>query len=149
MRAILLAAGKGTRIYRHFRCPKSTLKVGEESIIERSVKLLKKKGFDITIVLGYQHGIIEKQLEQYKVDYCYNPFFSVTNSLGSLWMARQYLVSGETTVICNADVFWDETLVDKMMEQDYEIVMAADSSRHLIGDYFFKVVDGCVVSYGK
>ena len=91
MRAILLAAGKGTRMYRHFRCPKSTPKIDGVPIVRHSVEILLSKGIDVTVVLGYDCDTIRSCLKGCKVDYCYNPFYSVTNSLGSLWTALEYL----------------------------------------------------------
>lgn len=149
MRAILLAAGKGTRISRHFERPKCTLLIEDTSIIEHAVKQLKSRGIKITIVLGYGCEFIRSILKDYDVDYCYNPFYSVTNSLGSLWMARQYLTGEEDVIIGNADVYWEEPLIDRLIEDPRGLVMVADESRQEVGDYFFDVKDGCIRRYGK
>ncbi|MBR6205092.1 MAG: NTP transferase domain-containing protein [Candidatus Methanomethylophilaceae archaeon] len=149
MRAILLAAGKGTRMYRHFKCPKSTLKIDGVPIIAHSVDILRRRGIDVTVVLGYDCETIRSCLKDYDVDYCYNPFYSVTNSLGSLWTARKYLVPGEDTIIANADVFWEEPLLDRLLDAPGNIVMVADSSRYEVGDYFFYVEDGLISKFGK
>ncbi len=149
MRAILLAAGKGTRMYRHFRCPKSTLKIEGVPIIRHSVEIFLRKGFDVTVVLGYGCETIRECLKDLSVDYSYNPFYSVTNSLGSLWTARKFLDPGEDVVIANADVYWEEPLLDRLLEAPGKIVMVADSARYEIGDYFFLVKDGLIVKFGK
>lgn len=149
MRAILLAAGKGTRMYRHFKCPKSALKVDGKPIIRHSVEILREKGIDVTIVLGYDCETVRECLDGIDVDYCYNPFYSVTNSLGSLWFAREYLVPGDQVIIANADVYWEPLLLERLLEAPGKMVMVGDSSRYEVGDYFFYVEDGMLAKFGK
>ena len=57
MRAILLAAGMGTRLRPlTLETPKPLIKVNGESIIERQIKCLKEIGIDeIIVVTGYLH----------------------------------------------------------------------------------------------
>lgn len=55
MRAILLAAGKGTRISRMIEpIPKCTLPINGEPLIRYTVKMLVEKGMDITVCVGYK-----------------------------------------------------------------------------------------------
>ncbi|MBO4568905.1 MAG: phosphocholine cytidylyltransferase family protein [Candidatus Methanomethylophilaceae archaeon] len=149
MRAILLAAGKGTRISRHFKRPKCTLEIDGVPIIEHTVRILKSRGIDVSIVLGYGCEFIREVLKDYDVDYSYNPFYSVTNSLGSLWVGRKHLPDGEDVIIGNADVYWEEPLIDRLLEDRRDMVMVVDRSRYEVGDYFFYVEDGCIKRYGK
>ena len=47
MRAIILAAGMGTRLRPiTLTTPKSLIKIGEETLIERQIRFLKEKGID-------------------------------------------------------------------------------------------------------
>lgn len=149
MRAILLAAGKGTRISRHFKRPKCTLAIEGVPIIEHTVRILRRRGIDVSIVLGYGCDYIRDVLKGYDVDYSYNPFYSVTNSLGSLWMGRGGFSGDEDVIIGNADVYWEEPLLDRLLEDRRDLVMVVDESRHEVGDYFFYVEDGCIRRYGK
>ena len=68
MKALLLAAGKGTRISRYLGGnPKCTVNIGDEILIRYTVSLLKKKGInDIGIVVGYQDDVIKKVLSDEK-----------------------------------------------------------------------------------
>lgn len=118
MRAILLAAGKGSRISKNIpEIPKCTLNVGGKPLIQRTVELLLKNNINVTIVVGYRHEHIEKVLENFDVNIVYNPFFDVTNSIGSLWLAKEYLNEEENTIIANADVYWDQSILDLMLAQ--------------------------------
>ncbi len=149
MRAILLAAGKGTRISRYYKCPKSTLEVNGVSIIEHSVGILEDEGISVTAVLGYGSEAVRGCLAGHNTDFVMNPFYSVTNSLGSLWMAKDYIREGEDLLVCNADVFWEKPVLDRIISSADGPVMAADSTRCDIGDYFFRVSDGYIKEYGK
>ncbi len=148
MRAILMAAGVGSRMGNAFDCPKCTLDVGGIPLVRKTVSMLRSKGIDVSIVTGYRHSEVEAVLEGMEVDVHYNPFFKVTNSMASLWFARDVLIE-EDTILANADVFWDEDILDDLLSDGHDVVMLGDESRRSNGDYFFDVKDGMVVRYGK
>ena len=55
MKAILLAAGRGTRIARNVeRVPKSTLAINGVPLIRRSVELLQAEGLVCVVCTGYE-----------------------------------------------------------------------------------------------
>lgn len=149
MKAILMAAGRGTRISREIesKC-KCTLDIGGISLIEHTVSMLLVKKIEVHIIVGFNREQIIDCLKDYPVHFHYNPFFSVTNSLASLWFAKEEF-TGEDIILGNADVFWEENLLDILLEDKRDCVMLSDSSRVEQGDYLFKVVDEKVVEYGK
>ncbi len=148
MRAILLAAGVGSRISRAIDKPKSMLEVDGKPIIVRTVEILKRHGFDITVVVGFKGDEIREALSDMDVVTITNPFYRVTNSLGSFWFARDYLRE-EDTFIMNADVYLDEEIVTHVIGSPWDITVATDDSRALIGDFCYRVEDGIVTMYGK
>ena len=63
MKAILLAAGRGTRIARNVEMvPKSTLPIDGEPLIRRSVALLQKAGMQCIVCTGYK----EEKVKEWK-----------------------------------------------------------------------------------
>ena len=55
MRAILLAAGKGTRISRMIEpIPKCTLPIKDVPLIRHTVNMLMDRGMDVTVCVGYK-----------------------------------------------------------------------------------------------
>lgn len=151
MKAILLAAGKGSRISKNIpNIPKSTLDIDGIPLIIRTIKMLCKREIDVTVVVGYQYKVIESLIKQYdcRVNMVYNPFFDVTNSIGSLWMAKEYLVNDDL-IIANADVFWEEEILNQIMDERKNVFMLSDRKRADDGDYFFLVQDGKIIKYGK
>lgn len=148
MKAILMAAGVGSRISRSVNKPKSTLEVDGVPLITRTVDMLLSKGIEVAVVVGFKSDDVRKALDGRDVHFYENPFFRVTNSMASLWFARDFLCDDDL-ILANADVFWGEGIYESLMSDEDDIVMLADVSRANVGDYFFKVKDGLLVSYGK
>lgn len=151
MKAILLAAGKGTRISRMVKAvSKSTLPINGVPLISRTVDMLIGEGFEVVVCVGYQQEVIKDVLKDKPVTYYYNPFYDVTNSIASLWFAQNELKTNEDTIILNADVYFSKDILNMLMEDDREVVLMVDKTRTATGDYFFSTTDsGCVKEYGK
>lgn len=151
MKAILLAAGKGSRISKDIgETCKCLMDIGGTSLIKNTVEMLLSNNVEITIVLGYRSETIKEELKGYSINYYYNPFFNITNSIASLWFAKDELL-GDEIIIGNADVFWDDTVFKKVSENKMENFLVADSSRTdaVKGDYFFMHKDGKLLGHGK
>lgn len=151
MRVLLLAAGRGTRISRYLSGnPKSTVEIGGTSLIAYTVEMFRKKGVDnIGISVGYRQEQIKEQLKDYPVQYFYNPFFDVTNSIASAWFAKDFLDADDDLIIMNGDVFMEEALLDQILCCNANPVMFADGSRRDEADYKFMYADGILKKYGK
>lgn len=148
MKAVLMAAGVGSRISRTIDRPKSTLEVGGEPLIRRTVRMLTSRGIEVAVVLGFEEQFIRDVLKGCNVEFFTNPFYRVTNSMASLWFARDFM-GDDTLILANADVYWDEDVLDELLSDEHPIVMLGDESRVEQGDYFFKTVNGYIMKYGK
>lgn len=150
MKALLLAAGIGTRISRYLSGnPKCTVNIGDTKLIQYTVSLLKSKGInEIGIVTGYRANVIKETLKDQDIKYFYNPFFDVTNSIASTWFAKEFL-KNDDIIIMNADVYIEESVLDRILSTEKSPVMFADSSRKEEGDYKFKYENGLLQKYGK
>ncbi|MCH4286498.1 MULTISPECIES: NTP transferase domain-containing protein [Bacillota] len=149
MKAILMAAGMGTRISTKTNEPKSLLNIGNGPLIKHTVELLLKNHIDVVICLGFKGYLIKEALKDYPVTFYENPFYKVTNSIASLWFAREELLKGEDLILANADVFWQQDILDILIQETRDVVLLADSSRKLSGDYFFRCENECLQAYGK
>ncbi len=150
MKAILLAAGRGTRIARNVeRVPKSTLPVNGEPLIRRSVRFLQAEGMECVVCTGYEEAKIRQALSGLgEITYCYNPFFDITNSIASIWFARHEM--NDDLLVMNADVFFSKEILEQLIMDERNPVMAIDCSRTAEGDYFFYTgMDGRIEKYGK
>lgn len=153
MRAVLLAGGLGSRI-KEISVPKCTLKINDTSIICHTVKMLIDNGVEVAVVTGYKDDLVKKSLALFgeKTKIYHNPFFRVTNSIASLWFAREFAINyTEDLILANADVLWDDYILNQLLNSSFDRTMISDSARVKdgIGDFFFKTRDNFVVAYGK
>ncbi len=149
MKAILMAAGVGSRLKGAFDKPKCLLDVGGMPLLRRTITMLKKNGVKPAVVVGYRKEEVIEALDGLDVTFFYNPFYKVTNSMGSLWFARSFFEPGEDMIFGNADVFWGQDIFDLLTADNRDAVMLSDASRVDEGDYFFRTENGRIVAYGK
>lgn len=149
MKAIIMAAGKGNRISRMIKeIPKSTLPIDGVPLIRRTVECLINKGLEPVVIVGYKREKIYEALEGLKVKYYVNPFYEITNSIASLWFAKEELTGD--ILFMNADVFVSEEILQGVLEDERDVVMSIDVTRRKTGDYFFATTDGGIIKkYGK
>jgi L-glutamine-phosphate cytidylyltransferase len=152
MKAIILAAGRGTRISRHIDGrPKCTVQLDDNTtLIEYTIELLHASGVhDIVIVLGYRGDVIRSVLAHAGVRFVENPFYDVTNSIASLWFARSQFTRSEPCLIMNGDVFLSQSALDLVLAEEESPVLFYDVTRRKEADYKFLCQDGRIVKYGK
>lgn len=152
MKVIIMAAGVGTRLKKRFgNVPKCCTDVGGESLIQRTLRLLQARGLhDVTIVTGYQSGLVRSQINpRLRVRYYLNPFFNVTNFVASLWFARKELDGSDEVMLMNGDMFFEAALLDQVIAAPDMVVMFADPRRKEEADYRFKYTEGVLLAYGK
>jgi L-glutamine-phosphate cytidylyltransferase len=151
MKALIMAAGRGTRISRHINGkPKCCVEFNGEPIIERTLRVLNAKGIgNIGIVTGYQSGEVIRAIRNYQVTFFHNPFYDVTNSIASLWFAKEFFSDGDDTIILNGDLFIEPALIDEVIAETRSPVFLADSSRITEADYRFAWRGDVLLKYGK
>lgn len=150
MKAFLLAAGVGSRISREVSKPKSLLDIGDGTpLIRHTVTLLQQYGIEVSIIVGYNKQLFFEALEGMEVTFYDNPFYRVSNSIASLWFAKEALVADDDYIFANADVFFEKDILEKLLKSKEEITMLADYRKIEEGDYFFHCENGLVTKYGK
>lgn len=152
MKAFILAAGRGTRISRYIDGkPKCTVQLDDHTtLIEYTVDLLHRSGIDdIVAILGYRGDVIRKTLRAADVRYVENPFYDVTNSIASLWFAREELSHSDLCIVMNGDVFLSEDALDLVLAEERSPVLFYDVTRRKEADYKFYCADQRIVKYGK
>jgi len=105
MKAIILAAGKGSRIKEITDGkPKSFLRIGDKTIIQHQINVLKNSGIEkIIIITGYKKDYFE-DFKKDGIIILYNPFYEITNVLGSFWFAKDHLT--EPFIFLHADTYF-------------------------------------------
>ncbi len=151
MTYIFLVAGKGTRLHPlTFSYPKSLYKLDDKTtVLHRMVKLIKKydKDAEIVLVTGFMKEKIKEEIKD--VLYIDNPFYRMTNSISSLWFAREYLDRDNVTII-NGDTVMSEAAVKNVLCATTDKPLALlDSSVKKDGDYNAQVQGDKLVVMSK
>lgn len=144
MKAIILAAGMASRLRPlTLTTPKSLLKVGERSLLQRSMDALIANGVrDFCIVTGYLHEMIEdfvkkQYADSIKVTFIYNKVYETTNNIYSLWLARPF-AEGEEVLLLDSDLLYDPQIITHVLATDAPNVLTL--IRHELGEEEMKVV---------
>jgi choline kinase len=133
MKALILAAGRGTRIRSiHGEHPKCLISCDGETILDHQINGLFAAGIhDIGIVVGYQSGQIIQHVETryrdcfHRFSFFHNPRFESTNNIYSLWVARDWL-QGEAFMCLNADVLCEPDILIPAARTTAPISMIVD-----------------------
>lgn len=139
MTYIILAAGKGNNLQPlTLKYAKTSYKLDEETtVLQRMVRSIRRvdKNAEIVVVVGYKAQEIKKELDGENVHFVMNPFYEVTNSISSIWFARDYL-ERENVAIVHGDVVFSDEIVQEYLTTptDYPYVLA-DSSYVRPGAY--------------
>lgn len=112
MRAIILAAGKGTRLRPiTYKTPKPLVKVANKPIIEKQIEYLLQSDIkDIIIVSGYKKEKLDYLKEKYNVKIVYNPNYNEYNNIYSMYLVKNYL---EDTYVLDGDVYINKNIFNK------------------------------------
>ena len=119
MRAIILAAGMGTRLRPlTLKTPKPLIPVQGEPMAERQIKFLHEKGIkDITIVTGYLNESFYYLQEKYGVKLVHNDKYNEYNNLYTMYLVKEYLPNA---FVLEGDVYLNRNILDeKVMESTY------------------------------
>ncbi|HEY4552441.1 MAG TPA: sugar phosphate nucleotidyltransferase [Bacillaceae bacterium] len=111
MRAIILAAGMGTRLRPLTEDrPKGLVKVNGTPMVERQIEYLNEKGIhDITLVTGYLHEHYEYMRGKYGVEIVHNDKYDVYNNIYTMYLVR-HLLPGAYVV--ESDFYWNNNIID-------------------------------------
>ena len=127
MQAIMLAAGKGSRLGKYTKNnTKCMLDVHGRTLLERAIDALLEANIkDFIIVLGYKGDNVKKYIEEKKLDkkinitYVFNDIYDTTNNIYSLYLAKDYLVKDDT-ILLESDLIYDGSIVKKLVDSKYD-----------------------------
>jgi choline kinase len=152
MRAVILAAGSGSRLRTVIGpYPKCLATVGDRTLLERQVQALRDHAIAaITVVVGYRKDAVEQVCGR-DVEFVFNADHAITNSLYSLWLARDLLSDG--FVVLNSDVLFHPHLLTRLLTSSHEdaLLMAPREPGVRYSDEEMKVQvrAGCVAAIDK
>ena len=150
-RAIIMAAGKGTRMRPvTLHTPKPLVKVNGKRMIDSVIEALHKNGIsEIYIVVGYlkdQFEILPKEYENVKL--IENPFYDTCNNISSLYVARDYI---ENAIILDGDqiIYHEKILAPEFDRSGYNAVWTDDETEEWLMTVEKGIVTSCSRTGGK
>lgn len=131
MKAIILSAGRGSRLL-HLtnNIPKCCLKLNGRTLLEHQIEALAANGVsDVVVVTGFKHQVVDevvKGIEGISVRTLFNPFYAVSDNLGTCWIARREM--NAPFILINGDtLFAPETLASLLAgERVHPVTLAVD-----------------------
>jgi L-glutamine-phosphate cytidylyltransferase len=133
MKAVILAAGRGTRIRSvHGEHPKCLIEVDGNTILDHQLEALSMTGInEVAIVVGYEkeqvisHVRARSLTNNQRIHFIENPVFAITNNVYSLWLALGWL-RGDSFIVLNADVIFDPGILQSAVRPYAPISMIVD-----------------------
>jgi choline kinase len=121
MRAIILAAGRGSRLQQleGQQLPKCLMKFGGVSLLERHLRLLRRAGItDVVLALGFRHELIEAELERLEWEprpqVVLNPRFELGSVL-TVHTVAEPMTRGGDVLLMDADVLYHERIMTALV----------------------------------
>jgi choline kinase len=130
MKALILAAGMGTRLGKNTRdIPKCLVEVGGKPILGYQLEALMQNGVnDLIIVIGYKGHKIKEYVRKVwglRVKFVVNMDYAKSNSSYSFWLARE-LVGNGTYIHLNCDIIFSGRLLENVIKSNYGDVIVID-----------------------
>ncbi len=156
MKAVILAAGRGSRLYPYTKyIPKCLLDIEGETILERQINHIRDCGiYEIVIVVGFGFEKVENLLRNYnglgiQIKTLYNPFYQTTNSLISLWIARGEM--NEDIAVIDGDNLFEIEVLKRILRVRNEKISLCVKRKPIYQkeDTNVLIIGGRVVGIGK
>lgn len=153
MNYFFMMAGKGTRLHPlTLQQPKSLFKLDDNvTIFKRMTDLICKYDPDAHIyaVIGYMADAIRSSIQNEKITFVYNPFYAVTNSIASLWFAKEFITEVDSVLINGDIVMSEKTVKELLCAKPEKTSVLLDSSIKTDGDYNVEVDQDKVLVMSK
>ena len=147
MEALIIAAGRGSRLNRRFY-PKPLIPVLKLSLLERIILSSKLASINrFKIVVGYMADIIIKKIgsgDKYDVhiDYIFNPDWERGNGI-SVYRAKDYFK--ENFILLMSDHLFDDSILIKLQQIDIEEDCCVLCVDHKLNSDHFNIYDATKV----
>lgn len=148
-RAVILAAGSGSRLRPHTADrPKCLLEIDGRTLIERQIESLGLcRVSDVVAVVGYRSDLVRRLIGD-RVRYIESTRYRETNSLYSLWEARDEIEGG--ALVMNSDVLAAPLLFERLCNAAAPDAVLVDRDQACDVEEMRVTIEGdLVVDFGK
>ena len=122
-------------------CPKCLLKIGERTLLQRTVDAMIAAGIqEFVVVTGYRAEMIRdfltKQYPSLNIHFIHNGDYEHNNNIFSLWMTRPY-TDGKEFLLSDSDILFDPQLIRAVLVEEGNTLAL---NRHECGEEEIKVI---------
>lgn len=148
MKAVILAAGKGSRLYPLTTdIPKCMIEVGGRPLIDWQLEAIEKIGIkDTLVVVGYQKEAIQKHLGN-RVYYREYADYAKTNNLHTLWHIKDELKNSDFMCFF-ADLIYEISVLEDLKKASGNINLVVDTGQILDGTMRIRIEGGNLTAIG-
>ena len=127
MQAVILAAGLGSRLTSASGGKaKALVDIGGRPLILHQLEALADHGVGpVMVVVGHQADELQRVIGD-RAEIILNDRFAETNSLYSLWLAREWVTG--PFVLLNCDLFFDPLILDQLLEEAGNVLVYDSTS---------------------
>src|SRR5689334_4567009 len=156
MKAIILSAGKGSRLgHLVDEQPKCLIDFNGRTLLDRQLDTLQANGVhEAVVVTGFHDDRVEEALAKRsggpRVRTVFNPFYKVADNTGSLYMVREEL--GGDCLVWNGDTLVSNALMKRVVSNERPGISVTIDRKPSYDDDDMKVIaadDGQLRAIGK
>jgi choline kinase len=149
MQAIIVAAGEGNRLRPLTETrPKALLEISGQSLITRSIAMLRDAGVsEIAVVTGYREEMMKEHLTDKNITWISNPRFKSTNNMASLQLALPFIK--EDFLYLHSDLIYHMSLLHQIFNDPNPEVLLVEKKVCNEEDMKVKVAGGVLVESNK
>ena len=120
MKLIILAAGKGSRIFKDINKNKCLVKIKKQTIIEKIINDALRYGIkNIQVVLGYRSNFVIREIKKYKeVSFVFNKKYNSTDMVYSSMLALKK--TNTDAIICYSDIIFHKLIFKKLIGSKFK-----------------------------
>jgi len=135
MRAIILVAGRGSRLTKNLSIqPKTFLKIGKKTILQKLIDNFQLNGVkEIALVTGYK----AYKFNSLKIKKFHNKKWNKTNMVFSLKQANNWL-SKYPCIVSYGDIFYEKKIIKKLKDSKKNISICYDKNWKKLWEKRFK-----------
>lgn len=130
MKAIILAAGMGSRLGRYTKDnTKAMVEVNGKKLIENLLDILNECGvYEVIIVVGYKKekliAFLGETYKDIKIKYIVNEKYNNTNNIYSLYLAKKEF--NDDIILLESDIIFEKSLIEKLIKDKNKDLVAVD-----------------------
>jgi choline kinase len=142
MNALILAAGRGTRLRTRHERPKCLLEINGTALIDRYVRTLESIGVDITIVAGYRADDVQARITRLAPAVGCSVVINASYELGSIVsLARGLETVDGSLLLLDGDVLFHHDLLTRLAASPHDNALLVDVGSAFTGEEYMTGIE--------